>query len=48
VTVANTGFATLMSDGSYRFYFINLTTGAATSLGSFDESVIDIAIPLKQ
>jgi hypothetical protein len=48
VTVANTAFATLMSDGRYRFYFINLTTGDATSLGSFDENVVDIAIPVKQ
>jgi hypothetical protein len=27
---------------------INLTTAYATPLGTFDESVVDIAIPLKQ
>jgi hypothetical protein len=48
VTIANIGFATLNANGRYRFYFINLTTGDATSLGAFDENVIDIAIPLKQ
>jgi hypothetical protein len=48
VTVANVPFATLMVNGKYRFYFINLTTGLATSLGSFDEAVVDIAVPLNQ
>jgi hypothetical protein len=48
VTVANFPFATLMTGGKYRFYFINLTTGDATFLGTFDENVVDIAIPLKQ
>jgi hypothetical protein len=48
VTVANAAFATLMSGGKYHFAFINLTTGDATSLGSFDEKVVDIAIPLAQ
>jgi hypothetical protein len=31
-----------------EFHFINVITGAATSLGIFDENVIDIAIPLNQ
>ena len=48
VTIANIPFATLKTNGKYHFYFINLTTGDATSLGAFDENVIDIAIPLKQ
>ena len=48
VTVANVPFATVMTDGKYRFFFINLTTGNATSLGAFDEMVVDIAIPLSQ
>ena len=48
VTVANLSFATLMTDGKYRFYFINLTTGDAISLGAFDEMVVDIAVPLNQ
>ena len=48
VTVANVPFATLMTDGKYRFYFINLTTGDAVSLGTFDEMVVDIAVPLNQ
>ena len=48
ITVANTAFAALTTNGRSAFYFINLTTGYATSLGTFDESVVDIAIPLKQ
>jgi hypothetical protein len=48
VTVANVPFATLMTNGKYHLYFINLTTGDATSLGAFDENVTDIAIPLRQ
>ena len=48
VTVANVPFATLLVDGKYRFYFVELTTGLATSLGSFYEAVVDIAIPLNQ
>ena len=41
-------WATLMTNGKYTFYLINLTTGDATSLGTFDQNVVDIAIPLKQ
>jgi hypothetical protein len=48
VTVANAPFATLMSGGTYRFYFINATTGDASPLGSFHDNVVDIAIPLQQ
>ena len=48
VSVANLGLASLMTDGKYGFYFINLTTGNATLLGNFDENVVDVAIPLKQ
>ena len=48
VTALNIPFATLSVDGAYRFYLVNLTTGQATSLGSFNEAVVDIAIPLNQ
>jgi hypothetical protein len=48
VTVANVPLATLMTNGKYTCYLINLTTGDATSLGTFDQNVVDIAIPLKQ
>ena len=48
VTVANIPFATLAVNGKYRFYAVNLTTGQASSLGRFDEAVVDIAIPLNQ
>jgi hypothetical protein len=34
-------------NGKYRFYSINLTTGQAFSLGRFDNTVVDIAIPLE-
>jgi hypothetical protein len=48
VTIANVPFATLKTNGKYHFYFINVTTGDATSLGAFDDNVIDIALPLRQ
>jgi hypothetical protein len=48
VTTTNVPFAALMTSGQYRFYFINVTTGAATSLGTFNANVVDIAIPLNQ
>ena len=48
ITVANTAFAALTTNGRSGLYFVNLTTGYATPLGTFDESVVDIAIPLKQ
>ena len=48
VTVANFPFATLSVNGKYRFFAINLTTGQAISLGSFDQAVLDIAIRLDQ
>lgn len=47
VTVQNCAFATLMT-GTPSFYRINLLTGAATRLGSFNAFVVDIAIPLNQ
>ena len=47
VTVANVPFATLAVNGTYRFYAVNLTTGQASSLGRFDEAVVDIAIGLR-
>ena len=48
VTMRNRAFATLLMDGTYSLYQINLLTGAATFLGDFNEKVIDIAIGLDQ
>ena len=48
ITVENSAYATLLTNGKYRLFSINLTTGDATPLGAFGENVIDIAIPLKQ
>ena len=48
VTVANYPFAAIAVNGKYRFYSVNLTTGQVFNLGRFDESVVDIAIPLNQ
>ena len=47
-TVANTAFATLSANGAYSFYRVSLTTGRATVIGGFDDSVFDIAVPLNQ
>ena len=46
--VSNQGFATLTVNGKNRLYGIDLTSGQATELGSFDRPVTDIAIPLAQ
>jgi hypothetical protein len=35
-------------NGSVGFYRINLLTGKATHVGGFDETVVDIALPLDQ
>jgi Domain of unknown function (DUF4394) len=48
VTVANRAFASLVVNGAAGFYRINLLTGAATRLGGFSETVVDIALPLDQ
>lgn len=48
VTVRNRAFATLLMDGTYSFYQINLLTGAATFLGDFTRRIIDIAVWLDQ
>ncbi|HEX2445559.1 MAG TPA: DUF4394 domain-containing protein [Vicinamibacterales bacterium] len=48
VAVANQGFASLVVNGKSGFYRINLTTGRATRLGSLDDMVVDVAIPLNQ
>lgn len=48
VTVGNHAFASLHVSGKSRFYHINLTTGRATSFGAFDDSVVDIAVPVRQ
>ena len=48
VTVSNHAFASLMTNGSHAFYRIHLTTGRAIRLGALGETLIDIAIPLRQ
>jgi hypothetical protein len=48
VAMANRGFASLSVDGKYGFFTIDLLTGQATSVGSFDDNVVDIAVPLDQ
>lgn len=50
VTVSNTAFATLRVGSSYKFYLIDLLTGAATLQGPFpaNRQVVDIAIPLSR
>jgi Domain of unknown function (DUF4394) len=48
VAAANRAFASLSIGGKSAFFRINVLTGKATWLGAFDESVVDIAIPLDQ
>jgi hypothetical protein len=48
VTVSNHAFASLVANGNYAFYRIDLTTGRAIRLGALGEALIDVAIPLKQ
>ena len=45
---ANNAFASLVVGGTTGFYRVNLLTGEAFLIGLFDDSVIDIAIPLNQ
>ncbi|MDP9868410.1 MULTISPECIES: DUF4394 domain-containing protein [Streptosporangium] len=48
VTVSNSAFATLRVGDGYRFYGVDLLTGAADLYGSFPRhrQVVDIALPL--
>jgi hypothetical protein len=48
VAVANRAFASLIVDGKSGFYRIHPLTGRAVRLGTFDDTVVDIAIPLDQ
>ena len=54
VVVGNRGYASLLVNGRYRLYRINMLTGSAKPLGAFyrssglDPAVIDIAIRLNQ
>jgi hypothetical protein len=48
VTVENRAFTSFLASGKFRFFGINLTTGQARFLGTFDDAVVDIAIPLSQ
>lgn len=48
VAVGNRGFAVLSTAGAPGLYRVNLLTGKATLIGTFDTSVVDLAIPLDQ
>jgi hypothetical protein len=48
VAVANRAFASLIVDGRSGFYRIHPLTGRALRLGTFDDMVVDISIPLDQ
>jgi hypothetical protein len=48
VAAGNRAFASFVVNGAAGFYRINLLTGKATRLGGFDETVVDIALPLDQ
>jgi hypothetical protein len=48
VTVDNRGFASFTAFGASAFYRVDLITGAATFVGTFDEPVGDVAVPLDQ
>ncbi len=48
VAVGNRGFAVLSNGGAAGFYRISLLTGKATLIGAFDQTVVDVAIPLDQ
>ncbi|NEA67987.1 DUF4394 domain-containing protein [Streptomyces sp. SID12488] len=47
---SNQGYATLSTNGSYRFYQVNPLTGTAIDLGAFpsNRQVFDVALPLSQ
>jgi hypothetical protein len=46
--VDNRGFASFTAFGASAFYRVDLLTGAATFVGTFDSPVSDIAVPLDQ
>ena len=48
IAAENRAFATWSVSGKWAFYSINLLTGSATRLGTFDDAVVDIALPLDQ
>jgi Domain of unknown function (DUF4394) len=48
VALNNRGFASLIVDRVSGFYRVNILTGQAFLIGTFKDSVIDIAIPLNQ
>lgn len=48
VTTSNSGFAALCVSDVSGFYGVNLLTGKAKLIGTFDDPVVDIAIPLDQ
>jgi hypothetical protein len=48
VAFTNRGFASLVVGGVTGFYRVNVLTGQAFLIGTFDAALIDIAIPLNQ
>jgi hypothetical protein len=48
VAVNNFGYAALTVGGSSGFYAVNVPTGAVFLLGTFDDVVVDVALPVNQ
>jgi len=48
VTTTNIGFASLVVNGTYGLYAVNLLTGDVTFIGKFDGPVVDIAFSFGQ
>jgi hypothetical protein len=48
VAVGNRGFATFSVGGVSGLYRVSLLTGKATLIGTFDDAVVDLAVPLDQ
>jgi hypothetical protein len=48
VAASNRGFASLFVNDVAGFYAVSLLTGRAKLLGTFDDVVVDIAVPLEQ
>jgi Domain of unknown function (DUF4394) len=48
VAWSNRGFAVLNTERGSAFYRVGLTTGKASFVGAFRETIVDIAVPLNQ
>ena len=43
-TVANTGYVTLGTSRGFALYSVDLSAGHATSIGAFEQLVVDLAV----